>query len=133
MAKKVVRAIIVNKEGRVLLGKRTGSDASGKWGLIGGKPNEYETIEKAVVREVQEEIGLLFKPTFWMEEVDKESIPGQIWNVYYFYGPIEGDLYLKKEEIEEVKFVEQEDLRNLDMAYDHEKILTKFFKDQIKL
>lgn len=54
--KKAVTAFITNDKGRVLAVHRRG-DAS-DWGLPGGKVDEGETLEQAVIREVKEETGL---------------------------------------------------------------------------
>jgi mutator protein MutT len=69
-----VTAIIVNKENKVLITKRSGSKKKwpGKWTVPGGKlemedfigtPTEinnqwYNTLENCVIREVREEVGL---------------------------------------------------------------------------
>lgn len=128
----VTRAIILNKEGKVLLGKRARSDSSGKWALIGGKPNEGESNRGAIIREVKEELGLLFKPTWWIEETDKISVPGEIWTVVYFYGKTDGSLKLKLDEVAEIIFVNRNDLENLDIAYDHKDLLINFFESKLK-
>ena len=128
----VTRAIIINDQGKVLIGKRARNDAIGKWALVGGKPDGDETAEKAIVREVQEELGLSFKPKLWMEEVDDNFGQGEEWKVYYFYGPAEGVLKTKPDEISEVAFVSERDLENLDIAYDHKEILKNFFQRELK-
>jgi 8-oxo-dGTP diphosphatase len=55
-----VAAVIRNGEGRVLLLKRSDDDTinPGKWDLPGGKIDEGETFDQALVREVREESGL---------------------------------------------------------------------------
>jgi ADP-ribose pyrophosphatase YjhB (NUDIX family) len=50
-----VRAIVADREGRVLLQKRRDF---GNWGLPGGMPEPGESIEQAIVRETLEETGL---------------------------------------------------------------------------
>ena len=128
----VTRAIIINDQGKVLLGKRARNDAIGKWALVGGKPDGDETAEKAIVREVKEELGLSFKPKLWMEEVDDNFGQGEEWKVYYFYGPADGTLDIKPDELSEVTFVSEKELENLDIAYDHKEILKKFFQQALK-
>ena len=61
------RAILLDKKKRVLLGKRAGGMEAGKWSLIGGKPEKGENAEKAVKREVKEEINLKFEPIFYQK------------------------------------------------------------------
>jgi 8-oxo-dGTP diphosphatase len=129
--KKVARAIIIAND-KFLLGKRGRNDAVGKWALIGGKPEEGELIENAIVREVQEELGLIFHPTFWMKEIDDTFGQGEPWEVSYFWGTAEGAVNFNKEEILDVGFFEEKDLKGLDIAFDHKKILEKFLRDAIK-
>lgn len=52
-----VGVIIVNDEGKILVGKRTGSHAP-KYSIPGGGLEEGETFEAAAIREVAEETGL---------------------------------------------------------------------------
>lgn len=54
-----VQAIIIDQEDRVLLQLRSGDRyGSGEWGLVGGMQEKGETIVEAILREVQEEIGV---------------------------------------------------------------------------
>jgi 8-oxo-dGTP diphosphatase len=63
--KPVMRAIIEDNEGRVLLVKRPpGSTAEGLFHLVGGKPNQGETEIETVKREVREELGIEIDPLF---------------------------------------------------------------------
>ncbi len=49
------------KDGKVLLGMKTDKIGAGCWNGYGGGIEEYETIEQAAVRELQEEVGLEVK------------------------------------------------------------------------
>ena len=123
----VTRAIILVDE-KVLLGRRSGGEGKNKYALVGGKPEGNESLEDTIVREVQEELGILFKNVKpWKTEIDKKSVSGDFWDVYYFYGEGEGDIKLKKDEILDTILVGKEDLSKLDLAFDHKKILEEFF------
>ena len=55
----VVAAVITDARGRVLLARRTeGRDLAGLWEFPGGKREAGETPEVALVRELEEELGI---------------------------------------------------------------------------
>jgi len=56
-------AVIVIKNGKVLLGKRLNAHGSGTWAFPGGHLEFGESIEGCAKREVFEETGLLIKRT----------------------------------------------------------------------
>ena len=53
-----VGAIVVDSEGRLLLVRRANPPAQGLWSIPGGRVEQGETAEAAVVRELREETGL---------------------------------------------------------------------------
>lgn len=63
----VVAAALIDGEGRVLLAQRPeGKSMAGLWEFPGGKVHADETPEAALVRELQEELGI-------------ETSPGCLW------------------------------------------------------
>ena len=50
--------VIVIKDNKVLLGRRTSSTGKGTWGLTGGKQEFGETWEQCAMRETKEESGV---------------------------------------------------------------------------
>jgi len=60
----VVRAIITDKQNRILLVKRAKNPQKDKWCLPGGKVNFGEKSELAIIREIKEELNLKLMPKF---------------------------------------------------------------------
>jgi 8-oxo-dGTP diphosphatase len=65
-----VGAVVVN-EGRVLLVKRGREPLKGQWSLPGGLVEVGESLEAAVIREVEEETGLIVEPVGLVELLDR--------------------------------------------------------------
>lgn len=66
----VVAAVLINPQGEVLLAQRPeGKRLAGKWEFAGGKVEDGETPELALVRELSEELGIEILPedleAFW--------------------------------------------------------------------
>jgi len=56
-----VDVIITNSRGEYLLVKRKGKPLEGHWWVVGGRVLKGETLEQAVVRKVQTEVGLTLR------------------------------------------------------------------------
>jgi len=54
-------AVIVKKDGKILLGKRKGSHGEGDWAFPGGHLELNESIETCIERELSEEVGITVK------------------------------------------------------------------------
>lgn len=58
----VVAAALIDSDGRVLIAQRPeGKQLAGQWEFPGGKVEEGETPETALIRELEEELGIVVK------------------------------------------------------------------------
>lgn len=68
-----VSALFINDEGQVLMGLRAAWKRAwpGHWDAIGGHVEAGETLEAALVREAQEEIGVTPTEFTWLASVEE--------------------------------------------------------------
>jgi 8-oxo-dGTP diphosphatase len=84
-----VGAVIVGEDGRVLLVQRDRPPRVGTWSLPGGRVEDAETVEAAVVREVLEETGLTVRVRAPLGVV-RLSREGYHYDIHEFLCSIEG-------------------------------------------
>ena len=69
---RVGTSALVTRDGRLLLGLRTGAHGAATWAPPGGKPDAGEPPEAAAARELEEETGLVatrVRPVAWTSDV----------------------------------------------------------------
>lgn len=127
----VVHVHIINSKGQILLQKRTMDKdiQPGKWDTaIGGHIHSGETIERALRREAEEELGISFaqfRPLFrylHRSEVESELVHGYLLQE-------DGPYYPNRDEISEVRFWTIEEI------YSHlgKQIFTPNFEKEFEL
>jgi 8-oxo-dGTP diphosphatase len=77
-----VGAVLIH-EGRVLLIKRGKEPLRGRWVVPGGTVEVGETLEQALVREVQEETGLVVRPIEVVLVFDRIEREGEAVRYHY--------------------------------------------------
>jgi 8-oxo-dGTP diphosphatase len=98
-----VRAIVLDRHGRILLLKRKNTEhGNGKWSLPGGKVEYNQSPERSIVVEVGQETGLhLVKPAFLFYQ---NSPPGRHGSLHcvnlYFEGTSRGKVTINRESSE---------------------------------
>jgi len=101
----IVEAVIKNKEGKILLLKRSNLNKFfvGKWQLPGGKVDFGEDIQKAIKREIYEETGKKYS-SLRLDKVFSltEKFNGKKSNVFLmvFTGEFKGKISLSNEHSE---------------------------------
>lgn len=90
-----VGALITDESGRILLILRRNEPSAGHWSLPGGRVEPGESLERAVIREVEEETGLrvtVGEPAIQLE------IPvgdGRVYEVHDFRAEIRSGNYVQ--------------------------------------
>lgn len=121
----VVRAIILNSENKMLFGLRADEPSEGYWSMFGGKPNNNESLELAIVREIKEETGLnLIKFRLWRIDVSNE------WKAYYFEGKVKGTIFLNDEHQEVRYFSVEEIVKMENIAFGHKELALQYFEEK---
>lgn len=118
MTKHKDKAVIAlyNEQGKILLQDRHGHSGAGEeWGFFGGGVEKGETVEQALQREIQEELGVslthfAFVTTYKVFRLDNETYN----EVSLFVGPL-GDLleHAKQQEGRGMKLFSIEEARKL--------------------
>ena len=130
MPKATVAAIITpgdDKPDVILLTKRNVRPFQGYWCLPGGHIDDYETAEKAVVREVMEETGLHFiSPVFlyYFNEVFPQHQFHAI--ALAFYGTGRGNAELMPDEVDEIAWFSLDEALSMPLAFNHLQILQRY-------
>ena len=99
----VVRGIITDREGRILLLRRVNSThGDGQWSLPGGKIDYLSSPEESMLREAKEETGLgLSDLRFLFFQDSRPLAPGGMHCLnLYFHGHAEGEVVLNGENCE---------------------------------
>lgn len=122
-------AIIKNSKGEILLGKREKNHLiySDMWGIPGGLIDYGETSEKAVIREIEEEVGVqikIIKKGGVYEKIPTKKFKFQTITFVY-YGKIISGIPEPKDETSEVKWFKPNELKKMKLAYNQEEILEK--------
>lgn len=106
-----VALLIINDKKQVLLQKRSANKRfnPNKWALCAGHVDAYESLDDAIIRETNEEIGLDIPKddlhSFGEKEVTIESSNSHI--IYFYYTKCnkqESEFTIRKEELSEVKW-----------------------------
>lgn len=120
---RVVAGIIWNEQqDKILLSKRkSNQDFSGLWEFPGGKVEENEADDSALIRELQEELGItatdLDIALSFEYQYPTKTIDFVIYNVFQFTGTPKG------EEFQVVSWVHKDELQNLQFPEANYKML----------
>jgi isopentenyldiphosphate isomerase len=103
---RVVHLLVFNSKGEILLQKRSMNKdvAPGKWDTsVGGHVSVGETLEEALHREMEEELGISVKDTIFLYSYIHTN-PYESELVYTFKCTYDGPFRHNREEIDDLKF-----------------------------
>jgi ADP-ribose pyrophosphatase YjhB (NUDIX family) len=124
--KLVTAAIILNsKEKKILLAKRNKEPNKGFWAFPGGVGafKYFREPYKAVQKEVEIDFGCKFRGKFYCYNYDERLEPTL---TLFFVGEIAGEPVLNQKQNSEIKWFELREAKQIQLAFDHNKILDKF-------
>ena len=128
----IVRAIIPDEQGRVLILKRqqTGHSA-GAWCLPGGKVQYNETIEQALEKELSEETSLTCTEAEYLFYQDSlPSKPGDMHCInFYFRCSVTGEVALNDESCD-FAWVGEEEIGDYDIVFRNDLALLRYWEEQ---
>ncbi len=110
---RVVHVLVFNKEGALLLQKRSMNKdvAPGKWDTsVGGHVNSGETLYEALRREMKEELGITADNISFLYKYI-HSNPYETELVFTYSCTHDGEIDFQKDEIDEVRAWDKKDIR----------------------
>ncbi len=121
-----MRGIVKNDKGEILLLKRHHKSINGpqKWELPGGKVDKGEFFDECLVREIKEETDLDGKPGDFCEAIQDDYPHKRTVQVIMYLKDITGDVKIS-EEHEDFKWVNVENIKNLEITPALKKLLEK--------
>lgn len=121
--------IIINNNGEILLNKRadTMKNHPGKWNLVSGWMEWGETVEEALKREAKEEVGVEIEVVRFLgryyDSKDRHPTKTSVC-LPHISKIISGEPKVNQpEEVSEVRWFKPEEIRGMNLAYDHKKML----------
>lgn len=121
-SKPTASGLIVDEEGRVLLSKRAGEPAAGKWDLPGGFVEEGEHPLDCLHRELREEAGIGLRDTeflgIFMDWYGVGQRTVSTLNLYWTARIAEGTPE-PADDVEELRFFALDEISEDDLAFQH--------------
>ena len=114
--------IVINDLGKALIAQRTYEQSmGGLWEFPGGKVEKGESFEKALIREINEELTVEIKV---LEKIGLKLVNDKMLNisVHYFYGKICSGV-IKLTEHTDFKWVKKNDFKSYDFIIGDKEIL----------
>ena len=118
---KVLIAIIKDKD-KILLIKRANEPFKNSWSFVSGKGAFEETSNPKIA--IKKEIKFDLKCEFFIETF--KQFNSKTEEIYVFSGLIKGEPNINKEHILEYKWVDSTEIKNINLAFEQNKIFKDF-------
>lgn len=128
----VVRLIIPDNEGKILILKRTNTGYSeGQWCLPGGKVDYGETVEHAIAKELREETSFTVTSSRFLFYQDSlPAIEGKMHCInLYFECTVSGEIKLN-DESGEFAWIGPNDMDNYDITFRNDEGLKRYWEEK---
>lgn len=129
---KVGSAVLVENEGKFLLGKRNKKNYFGYWIIPGGGVRWGETIQQAAIREIKEETGIDIELVKLICHEEIMNLPENYHTVTFFHlaRPKKADPNVNtrinpSDDLSEAGFFSVEEIKNMKIAESVETVLKK--------
>ena len=112
-----VGAVVFDAEGRILLVRRANPPAQGKWSIPGGRVEQGEDDETAVVRELQEETALVGTVVREVGSLNRDAPGGGVYVIRDFLVSVDGELAPRAgDDASEARWFAPDELPGLDTS-----------------
>ena len=129
-----VACAIIEREGKFLLAKKSRDKKhpmkiEGEWHFPGGKAKNNEKIEDALLREIEEELGLKIRIEKLMSVITRKVNNECVLNFFWFFCRTSSTEVKKSKEIEEVTWVDKKEV----LKYLREDLIRELPREVIEL
>lgn len=109
-------AVILEKDGKILLGRRNKEPENGKWVLPGGRVEPFESIKDAAKREIREETGLDVEVGEAFRIYEIIVPPGEHRVIVYSRATVKSGEPKASSDTSELSFFSRDDLKHVEMT-----------------
>ncbi len=124
-------AVVVEKDGKILLGVRGKDPNRGKWVLPGGRIERFEKVFEAAKRELLEETGLEVDIKGFIDFQEIINPPNEHRIIVFSRATVIRGKAKPSSDLEDVRFFSPDELRELDIS-ETVRIVLERFLDQKK-
>jgi len=127
---KVIAAVLVEDNGKLLLAKEKLESGNEHWLVPGGKVEFGETLQQAALREIKEETGFDIEITKLIDFHEAIHTKFDYHTIIFFYlAKIKGGSLKLPEEILDAKFFTREEINNLNLVSSAKWLIDKHFSN----